>query len=602
MRPAPIILAAATALLVSACSLAGDVTPPPGPRTTASPPATDPAAAATAPPSALAGALLYAEHCAACHGETGRGDGPLVPQLASQGGGPLPDFSSPDRARSTAPASWFQVITQGRLERLMPPWGDRLSEAERWNLIAYLYALSMPQDHVEAGRTLYQAECARCHGEAGQGDGVEAQALAQPLPSFADRAYVSARSLDEFFDAVTHGVGEAMPAYGDALTADERWAVLDYVRTLSFDYISPELMRAEGTGAVTGVVSNGTSGAPLPPDLPIVLHGFDGLEEAVTLTTTTVEGAFHFDAVPYRAGRRFIATTTYAEVLYGSEVLAFDPRRPALDLPLTIYETTADPEAVRVERAHLFLEFAQGQMTVGELFIFSNHGDRTFLNPERGLEIALPPGAKRLNVQGAEPGVDFVLTPQGFALLQPLRPGRGSAQVLFAFTLPYDRRLDFTQALLYPVDMVNVLVPEGGVRVQGDGLQDLGAQNVQGSLFYGYSAANLTAGETLAFRLSGDPAGAASGLLAVSNPVGVFFGVLVLGLVLAGGGYWWYHQRGRGGGRAADDLAARREALLAQIARLDDDFDAGDVDEREYARERARLKEDLLRVWDGWHD
>ena len=84
MKRALLLLIAISATLLTACSLAGDVTPPPGSRSTVStPPAILPTAAAPVSvglaypgftPSSAEGAALFAQHCAECHGLTGKGD------------------------------------------------------------------------------------------------------------------------------------------------------------------------------------------------------------------------------------------------------------------------------------------------------------------------------------------------------------------------------------------------------------------------------------------------------------------------------------------------------------------------------------------------
>ena len=78
-------------LVLAGCTLAGDITPPPSLATAqaAQPldvlPATPSASTQLAPPTALpnaqAGAALYAERCAPCHGVTGGGDGAQAANL-----------------------------------------------------------------------------------------------------------------------------------------------------------------------------------------------------------------------------------------------------------------------------------------------------------------------------------------------------------------------------------------------------------------------------------------------------------------------------------------------------------------------------------------
>jgi mono/diheme cytochrome c family protein len=82
------------------------------------------------------GADVFAANCASCHGETGRGDGISV----QTGAVPyVPDFHNPATLTVNTPDEYYQVITRGRLEKFMPPWGSVLSESERRAAAAYAY-------------------------------------------------------------------------------------------------------------------------------------------------------------------------------------------------------------------------------------------------------------------------------------------------------------------------------------------------------------------------------------------------------------------------------------------------------------------------------
>lgn len=87
--------------------------------------------------SVATGAGLFQTHCAVCHGPGGRGDGP--------GGAGLPklpaDLTAPHTAQHTA-GDMFWWLTHGIPASGMPPFGQKLSEEERWDLINFIRALS----------------------------------------------------------------------------------------------------------------------------------------------------------------------------------------------------------------------------------------------------------------------------------------------------------------------------------------------------------------------------------------------------------------------------------------------------------------------------
>lgn len=81
------------------------------------------------------------------------------------------------------------------------------------------------------GKKLYVTNCAPCHGEKGRGDGPAAQALV-PKPADHSSALVQSETDGSLFWKLTQG-RNPMPAYGKILTEQQRWELVNYIRTLS---------------------------------------------------------------------------------------------------------------------------------------------------------------------------------------------------------------------------------------------------------------------------------------------------------------------------------------------------------------------------------
>jgi mono/diheme cytochrome c family protein len=83
------------------------------------------------------------------------------------------------------------------------------------------------------GAELYAAQCAECHGAIGYGDGTEGRGL---VPSPALLTYLVHRPMagDEYLLwAIAEGgasFGTEMPAYKNALSEDEIWSIIAYMR------------------------------------------------------------------------------------------------------------------------------------------------------------------------------------------------------------------------------------------------------------------------------------------------------------------------------------------------------------------------------------
>lgn len=88
-------------------------------------------------------------------------------------------------------------------------------------------------ESIASGRELFATNCALCHGETGEGDGPAASGLAMP-PANLHEDHVQGRTDGSLFYVISHSKPESpMPAWKDILSEDERWHVINYLRTFS---------------------------------------------------------------------------------------------------------------------------------------------------------------------------------------------------------------------------------------------------------------------------------------------------------------------------------------------------------------------------------
>lgn len=83
------------------------------------------------------GQALFNERCAPCHGEAGRGDGPLAETLFS----PPADFAS-GHTNIHPDGDLYYWILNGIPETQMPAFADQISREEAWHLVNYVRRLS----------------------------------------------------------------------------------------------------------------------------------------------------------------------------------------------------------------------------------------------------------------------------------------------------------------------------------------------------------------------------------------------------------------------------------------------------------------------------
>lgn len=97
---------------------------------------------------------------------------------------------------------------------------------------------------VKEGQRLFRFSCAPCHGLEGKGHGPVTYNKPDPDPKKAVRRFqmpapllsgegaVSANRTDGWIYLTIRNGGAGMPSYGLALTDQERWAIVSYIRTL----------------------------------------------------------------------------------------------------------------------------------------------------------------------------------------------------------------------------------------------------------------------------------------------------------------------------------------------------------------------------------
>lgn len=236
------------------------------------------AAAAAAPerqyPRPLSINPLYAEgfvsyqlRCASCHGEAGDGRGAASRFLL-----PRPrDFTTGVyKLRSTPPGTLplstdlARTIREGVPGTGMPPWCAGLSESEVRSLVRHLESLSPrfareahgtpvaiseppPLDvwRMRRGRELYRKlDCARCHGDAGRGDGPSATGLEHEDGSpirprdFAAQPFKGGRDAVAIHRSLATGL-DGTPMRAVDVPADDRWSLTFYLMSLAAGEVEP---------------------------------------------------------------------------------------------------------------------------------------------------------------------------------------------------------------------------------------------------------------------------------------------------------------------------------------------------------------------------
>ncbi len=565
------------------------------------------------PPLALFGEASYQQNCAPCHGVQGMGDGPTAAELP----GPATAFADPAAIWPLSPAELFHTTKFGRIQNLMPPWGNQLTDEEIWQTVAYAWSLHTSQADTTAGAELYAASCAACHGVQGAGDGPEAGV---DLLDFGELAY----AVEHSQVAWQAGWQSAHPELGAEWTADQQAAVLEYIRT--FSYVPPwgDAYRA-GPGVIEGTVIQGTADGGAVAGLPVSLEAYAGFTPLAVFTTTVdATGAYTFTALATDANINYLASVNSEGIRYSSTILNFTPETQVLPAQITIYGTTDDAAVVRMNSIHWIVDPRPGAVVVVEVYGVGTDGERTYVGQVvEGLAqpvtvgIPVPAAAQDLGFENGLLGQRFQQVGDVAYDTAPVLPGRGSRQIIMRYLLPQEgRTLEFTRDFTYAVDEMSLLVAElPNLEVEIPGFALASRETFQNQTYQLWRAEGSIP-ETLTIRLNGllraddvDPrtvqgAGAPGGVAAAGGVATAaapqlaswmpwaIVAALLLGMVgvvawsLQGGKFSRVdHQRTR---------KTQQAALLQRIAQLDDQHATGEVSEPEWQQQRARLKAQLL--------
>jgi mono/diheme cytochrome c family protein len=88
-------------------------------------------------------------------------------------------------------------------------------------------------ESVAIGKELYEQNCLACHGETGAGDGPTA-AILNPPPADFSAGHTDTHPDGDLYYWIREGIeGTEMPAFGEILSEDEAWHLVNYVRRLS---------------------------------------------------------------------------------------------------------------------------------------------------------------------------------------------------------------------------------------------------------------------------------------------------------------------------------------------------------------------------------
>lgn len=190
------------------------------------------------------GYQVFNTYCFICHGEDGKGNGPLAKKIDTS-----PTDLTNDKIMEKLSDKQLKRIVEGSLphgkagtkssKTNMPRWGVAISHVQIRSLVSYIRYMhrskhKLPGNPVN-GKKTYETYCIQCHGPYGEGDGVLTRVYPMEPIDHTDAKRMDKISNDKLHSLIANGGSGSslMPGWKDILTAKDINDTISYIRLIA---------------------------------------------------------------------------------------------------------------------------------------------------------------------------------------------------------------------------------------------------------------------------------------------------------------------------------------------------------------------------------
>lgn len=365
------------------------------------------------------------------------------------------------------------------------------------------------------------------------------------------------------------------------------------------------------TGAIEGRVINGTTNEP-QSGVEVILTKGAGDRRSEETAVTGRDGTYRFRGLPTGGDRFYVVDALYKQGLFAGRPLRLPDdtdEPPVIDTTLRVFEPTTDPNAILIRRNDLFVVHRGDRLSVVEAVNVVNPTRNAYIgrgsalgggdggDVTASLGFALPDGVIPESFRWLQADLDVPRAVEiegvGFGITTAVPPGE--VDFTFSYQVSGDGGIfDLSRRALYEVSELSVFAA-APLTVTSNRLGPRGSVTLEETTYERFSttdAANAADPVQILVVAEGGTA-----LPLVAGLAGGLGALLLVGVIAF---RRTRRRRGRANAADADPVpaggSADRDRLLSAIAELDLRHSSGEVEDGEYSKRRADLKERLSRA------
>ena len=358
-------------------------------------------------------------------------------------------------------------------------------------------------------------------------------------------------------------------------------------------------------------VRNGTAGASVPEGLIVTLQVFDLENNELQRLEAEADasGGVAFGGVIADEEVSYTLSAAYNDIRFFSDayISTIDRDGP---IHLTIFEPTSDPSVIRITGDSSAItppEGDSGVLRILQVTTFENTSDRAYVGNDplnTRLTVHLPLPVMAFDLESVHSPGSLVLAPDSRDVYSIIPVMPGIEEYIVTYGLLYTTDVfAWSKDYPYPTEIARLLVPaEISFRPGSDWVQ-MQDSEVSGVTYARYEMRSIIAGETLSGTIADLPPSAGSRSRSLERTLrDAALGVVAVALIMAAGfALWWGRFRNRRRGLTVSpvdrELAqSQRDAAVAELARLEDAREAGDISDEDYQEASAPHREYLRRL------